>query len=610
MPLGYKYAERNAPTEVDWYKVGKDMSDMLAETNRVREEKKDALDKAQRETLLQLANTPNGQGVTERQKAIEYANTASNSMKIQFDLMKRGQLSPKDWMIFRQNVSDGTDLYYNAGKVYQENYASIIENNQNKVESGLALDNAKEAEQFGGKNTTIQISPNGTLIAAMNEKQKIDGKEVWVPSNKPGKALSVNSINQLLINRPLYPTTSTDIKTWVANLGTEKKVIIENAELFKQGRVITESDITKRTDLSADGKSELFKFVQAENDTIDTFLGTEENTTKILYDLKKSTSGGKAYVITTDAEEAKKDSSLILKVYNKDIDAYEYKLSTEQKKEATDYVRNQMRAQYDYEETGVVTGQMERRDEPEWKNKKTLEDKKNVDAANMLGKFWYGDNDAANAASTYFGGFTNDEGEPLFTSINRTTTGVDVILASGEKKTIPFGKSQEDFIRSAGTLLAKQYDINTALTKGSYKKGQPLNKTATGGSTFVSPRETYESYIEDKLDLSLIGKSEEEAEAKIQEIAALGGFTATQSGAGNYITITRKAVKTSKGEIPAVSQEFSFGESDPEAQADVKNAIKKFLKANAVSGTLNKSGITQYKNSTTKPQTQGVGSKY
>jgi len=36
----YKYAERESDSQVNWASVGKDMSDMLAETNRVREEKK------------------------------------------------------------------------------------------------------------------------------------------------------------------------------------------------------------------------------------------------------------------------------------------------------------------------------------------------------------------------------------------------------------------------------------------------------------------------------------------------------------------------------------------------------------------------------------------
>ena len=59
----YKYAERDADSQINWAEVGKGLSDMLAETNRIRQEKKDALDKAQREALNYVAETPNGEHV-------------------------------------------------------------------------------------------------------------------------------------------------------------------------------------------------------------------------------------------------------------------------------------------------------------------------------------------------------------------------------------------------------------------------------------------------------------------------------------------------------------------------------------------------------------------
>jgi len=43
MATYYKYAERSAESQVNWAEVGKDMSDMLKEETRIREEKKAAL---------------------------------------------------------------------------------------------------------------------------------------------------------------------------------------------------------------------------------------------------------------------------------------------------------------------------------------------------------------------------------------------------------------------------------------------------------------------------------------------------------------------------------------------------------------------------------------
>jgi hypothetical protein len=119
----YKYAERDADSQINWAEVGKGLSDMLAETNRVREEKKAALDTAQRETMKYLSETPNGEDANERTSMIEYADQASNRMRIANQLLKNGQMSPKDYINFRQNVTDGTNLIFNASKGYQEEYA-------------------------------------------------------------------------------------------------------------------------------------------------------------------------------------------------------------------------------------------------------------------------------------------------------------------------------------------------------------------------------------------------------------------------------------------------------------------------------------------------------
>ena len=90
----YKYAERDADSQVNWAEVGKGLSDMLQETNRVREEKKAALDEAQRETMKYLAETPNGEHGGARQCILEYANIGSNQMRIWDHLLKSGQLDP------------------------------------------------------------------------------------------------------------------------------------------------------------------------------------------------------------------------------------------------------------------------------------------------------------------------------------------------------------------------------------------------------------------------------------------------------------------------------------------------------------------------------------
>jgi len=101
---------------------------------------------------------------------------------------------------------------------------------------------------------------------------------------------------------------------------------------------------------------------------------------------------------------------------------------------------------------------------------------------------------------------------PIFDSIERTPDGIFVTLSNGQRETISFkGKTQEDFIRSAGPLLAKEYDVNNALRKGSYKKGGKFNEETNSLGKTTKPSEVYAQYINESLDPSIIGLSEEDA---------------------------------------------------------------------------------------------------
>ena len=61
MATYYKYAERNADSQVNWAEVGKGISDMLKQEVEIREKKKADIDKATREFQNVLQNAPQGQ---------------------------------------------------------------------------------------------------------------------------------------------------------------------------------------------------------------------------------------------------------------------------------------------------------------------------------------------------------------------------------------------------------------------------------------------------------------------------------------------------------------------------------------------------------------------
>ena len=86
----YGYAERSADSQVNWATIGKGMTDMLSETNRIREAKKDAIDQASRDYSKTLTEVPLGEHVGAREYALRFASNASEYILMQDRLLKSG----------------------------------------------------------------------------------------------------------------------------------------------------------------------------------------------------------------------------------------------------------------------------------------------------------------------------------------------------------------------------------------------------------------------------------------------------------------------------------------------------------------------------------------
>lgn len=54
----YKYAEKQADSQVNWFQVGKDLTDMLKKETEIRDQKKAAIDEASRQFGQELENAP------------------------------------------------------------------------------------------------------------------------------------------------------------------------------------------------------------------------------------------------------------------------------------------------------------------------------------------------------------------------------------------------------------------------------------------------------------------------------------------------------------------------------------------------------------------------
>lgn len=548
----YKYAERDADSQVNWAEVGKGITDMLAETNRVRQNKKDALDVAQRETMNYLAETPNGEHVGARQSILEYSDQASNQMRIMKRLMEQGQLSVKDFTIFRQNLTDNTNLAFNANKAYQEGYELTKQRERDGISSGLEPDNWSESEEFGNwGNIGWQIAPNGTVMAGKMVEEEVDGKKVRTLDKTPGGLRSMNYLNQAILGRIDKYDYESPVDQWVDNLGKNIEVTTLLGTYGSQGLSTSLEDVTKKQYKKEGDRQIEYNFIQSENDKIKEIAGTNLDSARILYDSAKIAPNGKPYEITTNVEEAKKGDNYILKVVDPESGGFKYELTNGQKKDTEEFIRTQMRAKYDKIEKEDVVGQLNLQETAEqreraaakYRPKPENKDKEADDATSMIGKLFYGDDNQVKSAIDYFKGIKGKDGKIAFKEIVRNgNTGVTVTLANGNKENISFvdannrPRTQEDFIAAAGPLLANELDVSSSLKRGAYQKNARFNPDSKGVGA------TIERF---KLEADALSDSSQRAYEKIQselpngfKAEDTGSYNPMSSDALNQVTIT------------------------------------------------------------------------
>lgn len=548
MATYYKYAERDADSQVNWAEVGKGLSDMLAETNRVRQEKKDAIDAATRETMKYLAETPNGEHVGARESILDYANNASNRMRIAEQQLKSGQMSVKDYTIFRQNLTDGTNLAFNANKAYQESFADIMNRSRDGISSGLELNNAEEVESFGNwKNIGWQIGPNGTIMAGKMIEKEIDGKKVRTLDDSPGGLRSMDYLNQAILGRIDKYDYESKVKNFVDNLGEEKKTIVTLGKIQQQGSIKSVEDIKSRKDIDPATQQVLFDFLKAEDEKIKEIAGTNLDSARILFDSAKIAPNMQPYKIVTDPEEAKKGENYILKVVDPNSGGFTYQLTDGQKKDAEEFIRTNMRGQYDYKEEGQAVGAVSR-DEP--RPPTQIEIDRNDEAAaakefaRQLSNLTVGNDADAKNSLPYFQSLIEEQGGKL----NRTNKGIEVITANGDKKFYTYtagGKIQNplelqrQLVTALNTRGLNDDMIGKAL-KGFYNPKQRINQTTTGSGYIPEAdyrpklQQTIKSVItEDKF----FGQNSRDAAPAIKKaLAAIPTLSVTD--AGNYSALS------------------------------------------------------------------------
>lgn len=344
----YKYAEREADSYVNWGEIGKNLTDMLQEQNKIREDKKAAIDKSSREFGETLSNAPQGEQKQLNQWALEYASDAQQARLLQDRLLKSGQLSVKDYTVMRQNINDGTKQAFSLVKEFQEKYKVKMERMKQDKSQDLEGWLWEQAQNFGNfTKNKLYINPtNFTVSVAGQNKEVVDGKEVYVMDKDPNKYTTINSLRNRISGTYDKYDLPNNVKAMVDNLGVEINAVERLGTLYQTGSITETLDITKRKNLPADAQGAIIKFEEAETKMLQAQLQNPYNTSSILTNTIGAAPNGKQYTFTFSEEERNKNPNLIL-LKDSDTGNPVPDFTPEQEKAALERLRLEARMQYD-----------------------------------------------------------------------------------------------------------------------------------------------------------------------------------------------------------------------------------------------------------------------
>jgi hypothetical protein len=538
----YKYAERNADSQINWAEVGKDMSDMLKDEVKIREEKKAAIDAASREFGLVLAQPPQGEHTGANEWTLRFGDNASQFLKMQDQLLKSGQMKVKDYTISRQNLTDGTDVAFSLMKDYQKVYGDKMERYRTDKSQDFEQWLMGKSEMMANFNKSdLRINPtDGTVSIAMKTLKNIDGKDVYVMDKNPNTFATVNTVKNWIQGFYDKFNTNSAADAFVGQLGDElKATTTQVATLSKTGQITSVADITSRTDIDPDTKEVLFKFIDAENQGIKSVYANDINRmSAITNSVKFCSKNNKQYTFTEDETDAKNNPEKILIKVDENSGKPKPVFSDIQIKDSDNFMRNEFRRRYDYKEDIKTTPQLDRND-PRPKTAAEIGFEQAKDEAlifgQKVGNFVSGENaEETQASADYFNTLPGVKAVKDEFTFDLTVTDKEGNLINRKFELDKNGGFKN--AHNVGISIAKLLNIDKLPEEAVVKAMDDVLKKGKGPTGFSATSSTKEiverdygtdlgNYANEKLSTSIVEDNPEETVKKLKQSFGKLGYT-------------------------------------------------------------------------------------
>lgn len=345
----YGFEERKPESQVNWFNIGKNISDTITSAVKARETKKEEFETGFKTALESLSDVPLGLDVEMQNKALQLANASSEALREQYNLVKDGKLSLNDFTKFKQNSLTGAKSYFDAIK----NFNATAALKQERIQKGMSQAAEGTINEYLQKFANFKeydffVGPDGNTYMGKKEK-KVDanGKEYEVITKNPNDIISTSAAKNLSLFTVDKFNTDAKANDLAKGFGSFVNAELQKATVGRQGVIKTIDDIRQSP-----------AFDKMKKSTIAGVFSNKFNRLSVLTEDMAAAPGNPIYQPTFDKEEFKRDKSKILLVANSD-GSITPEFHDEQIKKSDEFFGDLLESKLKREEEIKVTSQLQ-----------------------------------------------------------------------------------------------------------------------------------------------------------------------------------------------------------------------------------------------------------
>jgi hypothetical protein len=225
--MAYGYVRDKEPLNINWSEVSKNFSDNLKEQEKVRQDKRDDIQKQYSELTKSLIDRPQGANSDLNTVIGSYSDQASQAALANLNKLKRGEISEREYYTRRANMKSSTENFFLYADKFNsqlaENMELVQSQDPDKQASGRMINQLSIAQEFlDFKNTTAIIDPATDELILVRKDE--DG-------NPTDEVIDVTQLGYLSTEKELAFNYRGDIQKRLANRGIK--------QYTKDGKIIT-----------------------------------------------------------------------------------------------------------------------------------------------------------------------------------------------------------------------------------------------------------------------------------------------------------------------------------------------------------------------------------